>query len=121
MSYAERKKIYHPKTVLLYRDADADLIKFLQRPGFNASEWIRGRLREALERERAGGPGLDPAAIQAAVEASLDAKLGDIRQVVQTALDAALEGAILRSPPATRPDDDTADILAAMDAALEVE
>lgn len=102
-SYQKIKKTHLPKTIYFHLEEDADIIAWFQDARPNASEAVRRVLRLYIQSERpelAGGPAvaIDPAQVRQVVEEVMAEQMGQIRPIVQAAIDTAMAGRVIGGP-----------------------
>jgi len=129
--YSEIKEKNFIKTVYYNRHDDADLIEWIQRQE-NANDAVRQALRQYVHHSppwqgegqtlsNGGKTGqtaaIDPAQLRAVVEEVITEQLGQIRAIVQAAIDTALAGRVLTlgdaapAAPSTNPNGRAASVL----------
>ena len=122
LSYEERARNHQITTILIHRVKDKAIIDWLKAQP-NNSEAIRRAIHREIEAER-GHPAIDPETIRGVIEDSLAGALGQLRQIIEAAVDSALDGRTIGAGGRPAPMDTSEEIealLAGLDLALEVE
>lgn len=122
LSYKERAKKAQITTILIDREHDRKIIEWLKSKKSNSGA-IRQAIYREIEAER-GQPAIDPEAIRGVIEDSLAGALGQLRQIIEAAVDSALDGRTIGAGGRPAPVDTSEEIealLAGLDLALEVE